>query len=222
MDDKLKNSYFAMCYTAEFAERFSLPVAKAMDLSPGLAAIALEIRPEAKFYHTYIHLYINSKLDIYSPNGECDYFYKPQAESFFKKHYNDKDYKWNFNDIDKAERRMLFRSRNLNPPDKCVVEGLGVEMFRREFLPGLNLLSTRVISSFLDIQYAPFAVFVQKNDVGDYLLGDEDPFDLKHPENFYIFKIPEKLHRIIQPYLKHIDTKIEYLNEDFRPVVEFP
>jgi hypothetical protein len=25
MDDKLKNGYFAMCYTSQFAERFSLP-----------------------------------------------------------------------------------------------------------------------------------------------------------------------------------------------------
>ena len=222
MDDKLKNSYFAMCYTLQFAERFSLPTAKAIELSPGLAAIALEVRPDAKSYDTYIHLYLNSDLDIYSPNGECDYYAKPKAESFFPEHYNDKDYKWNGDNIFKANGRMLFRSQNLNPPDRCVVDGLDIEMFRREFLPGLNLLSTQVNSSFLDIQYAPFEIFIQKNKVGDYLLGDEDPFNLKHPENLYVFKLPERLHRIIQPYLKHLDTKIKYLSEDFRPVDEFP
>jgi hypothetical protein len=220
MDDKLKNSYFAMCYTAEFAERFSLPTAKAMDLSPGLKAIALEVRPAAKFYHTYIHLYLDSDLDIYTPNGECCYYSKPKAESFFPEDYNDKDSKWNIDYLEKAGRRMLFRSQNLNPPDKCVVDGLDVDMFRKEFLPKLNLLSTQVNSSFLDIKYAPFAVFVQKNDVGDYLLVN-DAY-LKHPENVYVFKIPEKLHHIIQPYLKHIDTKVKYLSEDSSPVVEFP
>jgi hypothetical protein len=218
-----------MCYTAEFAERLSLPIAKAMDLSPGLAAIALEVRPDAKSYHTYIHLYLNSNLDIYSPNGKCDYYHKPQAEWFFPKKYNDKDHKWYVDFLKKAGRRIWFRSRG-------VLQSLEVNMFKREFLPGLTLLSTQIDSSSLDIQYGRCEngrceIIVQKNDVGDYLLEYDDPDNPKHPENFYIFKLPAKLHRIIQAYLKHIDTKFmnlsidarfDYLNEFPKSAVDFP
>jgi hypothetical protein len=227
MDDKLKNSYFAMCYTAEFAERFSLPAGKAMDLSPGLKAIAIEIRPAAKLYHTYIHLYIDSDLKVYAPNGKCCYYNRPQAEWFFPEDYNNKDRKWYVDFLEKAVRRIRFRSKS----PVGVSDILEVDMFRREFLPGLTLLSTKIHSDYLNIRYGPCEILVQKNDVGDYFLDDDDPDNPKHPENFYVFKLPAKLHRIIQAYLKHIDTKfmnlsidarVDYLNEFPKSAVDFP
>jgi hypothetical protein len=109
---------------------------------------------------------------------------------------------------------------------KGVVQGLDINMFRKEFLPGLNLLSTsQVISLFLDKKHGSTELFVQKNNVGDYVLMNDDLVNPKHPENFYRFSIPEKLHDTIQPYLEHIDSKIKYLDDlgyDYSPVVEFP
>jgi hypothetical protein len=216
-----------MCYTLPFAKRFSLPVGKATELSPGLAAIALEVRPDAKLYKTYIHLYLDSDLDIYAPNGDCNYYNKPQAEWFFPKDYNAKDRKWYIAYLKKAGRRIRFRSQG----PAGVLESLEVAMYRREFLPGLTLLSMQINSSSLEIQHGPSEIIVQKNDVGDYLLEYDDPNNPKHPENFYVFKLPEKLHRIIQPYFKHINTKfnnlsndagLKYLSENSIPAVDFP
>lgn len=223
LDDKLKNGYFAMCYTPEFAQRFSLPVSKAMDLSHGLQAIAVEVRPAARLYETYFHLYIDSRLALYSPGGECDYYRKPEAESFFPKHYSDIDYKWNSDFIEKAGRRLLFRSQSLNRSNKGVEQTLQIDMFKREFLPGLSLLSTSEInSSFIDKQKGPGELLVQKRNVGDYLLEYDRLDSPNTPKNYYVFKIPEKLHKAIQPYLEHIDSKFKYINESRDPLVEFP
>jgi hypothetical protein len=221
MDDKLKNGYFAMCYTSQFAERFSLPTSKAMDLSHGLQAIAIEIRP-SKLYQTFIHLYIDSSLEVYSPGGECNYYSKPKAEWFFPKHYNDKDYKWNSNFINKAGMRMLYLSKSPDHSIKGLGQSLEFEMFRKEFLPGLSLISTEVISDYLEVGVIPAEVLVQKSNVGNYLLGDEPPGNPKHPDNYYTFKIPEKLHKTIHPYLDHLDTKLKYINESRDPLVDFP
>jgi hypothetical protein len=221
MDDKLKNGYFAMCYTSQFAERFSLPTSKAMDLSHGLQAIAIEIRP-SMLYQTFIHLYIDSKLEVYSPGGECNYYRKPKAERFFVKHYNDKDSDWNSNLLDKAGMRMLYLSKTPDPSLKGLGQSLEFEIFRKEFLPGLSLISTEIVSDFLDARAIPAEVLVQKSNVGNYLLGDEPPGNPQHPENYYTFKIPEKLHATIQPYLEHLDTKLKYISESRDPLVDFP
>lgn len=222
MDDKLKNGYFAMCYTSQFAERFSLPTSKAMDLSHGLQAIAIEIRPAAKLYRTFIHLYIDTKLQVYSPSGECNYYGKPKAEWFFPKHYNDNDSDWNSNFLDKAGMRMLYLSKSPDPSIKGLGQSLEFEIFRKEFLPGLSLISSEIISDFLEMRAIPAEVLVQKSNVGNYLLGDEPPGYPKHPENYYTFKIPEKLHKTIQPYLEHLDIKLKYINESRDPLVDFP
>ncbi len=223
MDDKLKNSWFAMCYTPEFAKRFSLPVEKAIPLSKGLYAIALEVRPAAKTYHTYIHLYIDSRLDIYTPDSRCNFYDKLDAEWFFIQQYNDRDIEWNANIMNKNSRRMMFRSQSLNHSDVGIVHGLEYQSIRKAFLPGMSLLSMRIISNYLDMRHGPGEVWVQKNNVGDYLLGYEDPFDIKHPENSYVFKVPEKLHKQIQPLLNHIDKKFKYeMTNDHEPWVEVP
>jgi hypothetical protein len=136
MDEKLKNSYFAMCYTPQFAKRFSLPAGKAIELSQGLHAIATEVRPKSNTYDVYIHLYIDSKLDVYSPGVDCNYYYPPKAETFFSKEYSDEDIDWGLASSSRAERRMTLISQ------KGVGQSLEIKMFRKEFLPGLNLLST--------------------------------------------------------------------------------
>jgi hypothetical protein len=219
MDTKLKNSYFAMCYTQQFAKRFSLPESNAIGLSQGLHAIAIEVRPVSKTYDTFIHLYIDSKLDVYSPGMDCNYYFTPKAETFFANKYRDKDTYWGLDFSSKAKKRMLLISQ------KGVGQSLVVDMFRKEFLPGLNLLSAQVIYLYLDIKHGPSEIFVQKNNAGDYLLDNDNPINPKHPENFYRFKIPEKLHNTIQPYVKHIDSKIRHIEDlgyDFSPEVEFP
>lgn len=222
MDDKLKNGYFAMCYTSQFAERFSLPTSKAMDLSHGLQAIAIEIRPSGKLFQTFIHLYIDSSLKVYSPGGECNYYRKPKAERFFPKRYNDKDSDWNLNFIDKAGMRMLYLSKSTNPSLKGLGQSLEFEIFRKEFLPGLSLISTEVISDYLEVQASPGEVLVQKSNVVNYLLGDEPPGNPKHPDNYYAFKVPEKLHKTIQSYLEHLDTKLKFIGESRDSLVDFP
>jgi hypothetical protein len=62
-----------------------------------------------------IHLYIDSSLEVYSPDGECNYYRKPKSERFFIKHYNDKDYQWNLNFVEKAGMRMLYLSKSRDP-----------------------------------------------------------------------------------------------------------
>lgn len=222
MDDKLKNSYFTMCYTSQFANRFSLPAGKAMDLDKGLHAIAIEIRPVSKSYHTFIHLYLDSRLDIYTPGNQCNYYRKPKAEWFFPKQYNDKDIDWNAEFVNKATMRMLYRSRSNGDLSEGVGQSLHFDMFRKAFLPNLSLLSTRVNSSLFDMRYAPGDVLVQKNNVGDYLLEYENITNPEHPENYYVFNIPERLFKAIQPYLEHIDTKIEYADSSLYPIVDYP
>jgi hypothetical protein len=222
MDDKLKNGYFAMCYTSQFAERFSLPASKSMELSHGLQAIAIEIRPAGKLYKTFIHLYIDSKLEVYSPGSECNYYSKPKAERFFIKHYNDKDSEWNSNFIDKANMRMVYCSKSPDSSIRGLGQSLVFALFKREFLPGLSLISTEVICNYLDIRASPGEVLVQKSNVGNYLLGDDHPINPKYPDNYYTFKIPEKLHKTIQPYLEHLDTKLKYIDESRDPLVDFP
>ncbi len=225
MDDKLKNSWFAMCYTPEFAKRFSLPLEKAIPLDKGLYAIALEVRPAAGSYHTYIHLYIDNRLDVYTPDSKCNFFERGKPAYFFVKEYNDsRDHDWILNASDKNSRRMMFQSQSLHQSDKGVVESLQYQSVRKAFLPGMSLLSMQIGKSYLDMRHGPGEVLVQKNNVGDYLLEYEDSVNPKHPENYYTFNIPEKLQNQVQPFLKHIYTKIIRSEPaNYRdPVVEFP
>ncbi len=224
MDDKLKNSWFAMCYTPEFAKRFSLPLEKAIPLDKGLYAIALEVRPAAKTYHTNIHLYIDSLLDVYTPDSNCSFYERGKPAWFFVKEYNNSsDHDWISKASDKNSRRMMFRSQSLNYSKKGIGQSLEYQSVRKEFLPGMSLLSMQIISNYLDMRHGPGEIWVQKNNVGNYLLGYEDPGDVKHPENSYVFKVPEKLHTQILPLLKHIDSKIISEPANYRdPIVEFP
>ncbi len=224
MDDKLKNSWFAICYTPDFAKRFSLPLEKAIPLDKGLYAIALEVRPAARSYHTYIHLYIDSNLDVYTPDSNCSFYEKGQSEVFFVNEFNDSsDHDWVLKASDKIDRRMMFQSQSLHHSDQGIVHSLRYQSVRKAFLPGMSLLSMQIGKSYLDMRHGPGEVLVQKNNVGDYLLEYEDSVNPKHPENYYTFKIPEKLQMQIQPILKHIYTKFKIeLANDHEPWVEFP
>ena len=117
----------------------------------------------------------------------------------------------------------MFRSQSLSQSEKGIVHSLRYQSVRKEFLPGLRLLSMWIGSPYLHMWHGAGEILIQKNDVGDYLLEYEDFVNPKHPENYYVFKIPEKLQSHIQPYLEYISNNVKHkIDNDFKPFVYFP
>ncbi len=197
---KKDQPYFAISMDSVFAKRFGLPEQQARQLSNGLRAVAVEIRPRNTVYQCFLHLYLDADLAIYTPSGG-DFSDKSMAEMFFVNRYNETDQDWNFDAVASANLRMLFRSKSTAQGKSGMVSALKFDRVKTNFLPGLTLVSSNVGCDTLDPQYGPAEVRIQKLDMENYLLGDEVPGSLTQPDSSFVFDIPLPLLQHLQSYL---------------------
>ncbi len=228
--DKLKRvtPLYLLSYNADFATRFALPEQKAINLSEGLSAIALEIRPQIAQIDCFLHLYLDDTVDVYVPNNNQDYSDKEFSENFFVKSYNAEDGKWNSAEREKSRGHILYRT-------KSVAEGKPgwgstltmLQRFKRDFLPGLSVMSINTGCITLDFQYGPAEILVQKAGTGDFDFNEEDPADIKQIDKIYQFDIPEKLQSHFAEYLDSIgdfnmSSASSMVTDDTFPMYEIP
>lgn len=223
--------FYAIAFTPVFADRFSLSKDRALSLSDGLHAVAIEINQTNNKFECGVHLYIDNAVDIYSPHGGNNYSRKTLAEHFFVNDFTEVDKIHNELRLDKSYNKIIYRHRSVSADKKGLVSTLKYQRYEREIYSGMSLLSTGIICSMLDSSYGDAEILVQKNTKNDYLLGHEDPGNLKHPEYNNSFLIPHKLLQLIQPYIDYVGNKqYESFNKgkdnwavyDDDPTVEIP
>lgn len=191
--------FFSIRYTKLFAHRFSLPVNKVVKLSDNLQAIAIEINKVNNRYTCDLHLYVNDKLDIYKPEKGDYYTIKPESEYFFVREYNDKDYDWNSYVL---LNHMRTRFNSTQEANYTFTSTLSYNRLHSSFLPGLTIVSLNTDCNTFERDRYPANIWIQKQDVGDYLLGNDGPGEVQQKDNNYQFSIPLDLIDQIQPYIK--------------------
>lgn len=206
LDNILKSGapYFSILYSKSFASRFSLPLGKAEELSDNLQAISVEINKVNFRYSCDLHFYIDDGMDIYIPEAGNYYFDIPVAEQFFINGYNDDDQLWNSKNVDKNLMRIRFNSTLY--AKYRFTSTLPYSRIHRSFLPGLTLISLNISCDMFERNRYPADIWIQKQNVGDYLVGNDGPGEVKQPQNNHRFPIPIKLIDQIQPFIKIAET----------------
>ncbi len=222
-------SLFVYSYDKAFAQRFALPEEKALTLSPGLKAMAIEARPTlGRAIECYVHLYLDDTIKPFMPQNKINYTRTEITESVFVgtssapvgDFTDDKDSEWrnaNFTD-----NRAIYRTKS----------GLGdiltldYEQYKHHFLPELSLLTLKVSCLYLGDNNLPSEIIFQKAGTGDYLLGHDD-FKKLHNENTYVFDIPSKLQQHFNQYVRFLDNynftpKVNDRIDLLHPTVELP
>ena len=192
--------FFSILYTEPFARRFSLPVNKATNLPDNLKAIAIEINKVNYRYTCELHLYIDDKLDIHKPVTGNFYSEKSMAEQFFIYGYNSKDQVWISSSIDKNS--MQIRLDATPQADYKFTSTLSYSRVHSSFLPGLTVVSLNTDCSIFERDRYPADIWIQKQGVGDYLVGNDGPGGVKHKDKNHRFPIPVALIEQIQPYIE--------------------
>jgi len=203
LDQALVNGkpLFVMAYSKLFAQRFSMAEQNATDLPKNLHAISIEINKINHRYSCALNLYIDDKLDIYSPAAGPYFYEKPLAEYYFVKAYNDADQAQNSRQLDTNLMHILFRSSSLDNSDKGLSSTLGYRRVHRSYLPGISLYTLNTECLLFERQNYPADIWMQKQQVDDYLLGNDDPGNPAFRQNSYRFPIPLSLINDIQPYI---------------------
>lgn len=191
--------FFSMQYNTTFARRFSLPETKAVQLSDNLQAIAVEINKVNFQYTCDLHIYVDDQIDIYKPEPGGYYTIKPREEYFFVSEYSDKDYDWN-SYVDLNLMRARFDSTL--KAKYTFTSTLSYKRLHQSFLPGLTLVTLNTHCAMFVKDRYPANIWIQKQNVGDYLVGNDGPGGVEHPENNHRFPIPLGLIEQIQPYIE--------------------
>ena len=204
--DKLKRvtPLYLLSYNADFATRFALPAQKAITLSKGLSAIAIEIRPQIAQIDCFVHLYLDDTVDVYVPNSNQDFSEKEFPENFFVQSYNAEDAKWNSAEMDKSRGRILYRAKSVAQGKPGWASTCDMQRFKRDFLRDLSVMSINTGCITLGFEYGPAEIVVQKAGTSDYNVGIVDPVNLKQIDKIYRFDIPEKLQSHFAGYLEYI------------------
>ncbi|MCF6235297.1 MAG: hypothetical protein L3J70_02785 [Gammaproteobacteria bacterium] len=215
---------FIYSYGQDFAKRFQLSEEKAIELDPGLAAIAFEVRPEIGQIDCYIHLYLDDSVHVYVPRNQINYSKQGIEERIFAKYFNKEDAKLraSFDDLN----RIVYRSKSAAQGLTGFVSTPRYVQIKSNFLPGLSLLTVEQNCSFLDYKNAPTEILIQKAGTGTYVLGNDNSKNM-YNDKTYSFSIPPKLQRYFQPYIEY---SIEFNSKENssisfnppKPTIEFP
>ncbi len=200
LDKHLKTgkSYYSIVYNDSFAKRFGLNTNEAIKLSDGMQAIAIEIRQTNFKNRCFLHLYVNNDIDIYKP-VKGDYFSgKGLEEYFFGDRYNDLDQEWVSSQFDLNIMKILFRS--LKNAKDGLIQTLAYDKVHRSFVPSLSIVTIKPLCSTFSRDKYPAQLWIQKDSVKNYLLGNDTYGDPKYKQNNIIFDIPEKLIDMAAPY----------------------
>lgn len=195
---------YLLSYNTDFAARFALPKQKAIALSEGLHAIAIEIRPQISQIDCFVHLYFDDTVDVYVPNSNNDFSEKEFSENFFVENYNSTDAKWNSAEMDKSQGHVLYTTKSAIEGKSGWASTCDMQRFKRDFLPGLNVMSINTGCATLGFEYGPAEIVVQRAGTSDYTVGIENPVNLQQNDKIYRFDIPEKLHSHFSKYLDYI------------------
>lgn len=191
---------FSIRYTRPFAQRFTLPENKAVTLSENLQAIAVEINKINNRYTCELHLYVEDNLDIYKP-GSGDYFFDAiMSEVFFIDEISDEDYAWNVKNI--LVNKMRARFDSTLQANYTFTSTLSYNRLHSSFLPGLTLVTLNTECYMFERDRYPANIWIQKQNVGDYLVGNDGPGGVKQTDKNHRFPIPIDLIDEIQPYIK--------------------
>jgi len=192
--------YFSIVYNHAFAKRFSLDENNASVLSDNLQAMAVEINKVNNEYTCELHLYVDDKLDIYMPESGDYYYHKPWSEIFFVRDYNEIDfnitsYVW------LNHMRMRFDARV--EAEYQFTRTLSYNRVHHSFLPGLTIVTLNTHCKIFNETYYPADIWIQKQNVGDYLVGNDEYITdgIKHKNNNQRFPIPMALIEQIKPYI---------------------
>ncbi|NOX43262.1 MAG: hypothetical protein GXP19_05965 [Gammaproteobacteria bacterium] len=213
---------FVFSYDKAFAQRFSMPMDKAIALNPGLKAIAIELRPEIGQIDCYLHLYLDESVKLFMPANRVDYTRQQEAERVFAYDFTKEDSEWRGS----FSNRVIYRAKSagLRLPGFKTIQGY--EQYKENFLPRLNLVTLDMFCTELDNIDGPSEVILQKADTEDYLLGHDEIKEVY--KNAYHFDIPPKLRQHLQQkYANYVrdfnDLENSRLNSPHRdPTVEIP
>lgn len=218
LDQKLESGapFFSIIYSQEFAKRFSLDRQKAIELPEYFKAIAVEINKEHGIYTCNLHLYIDNTLDVYYPVDGAFFSHITNLEQFFISSYNDLDQSWNSRNIERNSMRIKFlSSKEVNPRFKFT-RTLSYTRIHKSFLPGLSVVSLNTHCGLFNQIYYPANIWIQKQNVGDYLVGNDGGEEVLHKDNNQRFPIPMELIDQIQPYIEIAEKhNSEKLHESF-------
>ena len=203
IEDKLKagEPYFSIVYSRDFANRFKLPTSDALTLPDYQMAVAVEINEVDNLFTCDLHLYINSSLDIFIPADGAYFSGKIEAEQFFISSYNDKDQEWNSSLLENNSLRVRFESREIVSSEHRFIKTLEYKRIHENFLPGLTMVTFDTHCDIFEKQYYPADIWIQKNGLEGYLLGNDQFGSAKQVDQNHWFEIPLKLVEQIQPYL---------------------
>jgi len=199
--------HYSVFYASDFADRFSLPKERAVNLqNKHLKAIAIGIQKIDKDYVCDIHIYYDATIKLYSPNERDVFFERQLREYYFSNQQNDADYKYSDEQSLNNTGRAYFRSKSLKTLKTGTSSTLGYSSYKKNFLPNLNMASFNIGCSFLDARHGTAELWVQKEGLVNYKLINEDPLNIKHKENNYRFDIPLALLQSVKPMIDRINA----------------
>ncbi len=203
----LVTPHYSIFYSEDFARRFSLPAEKAVDLNNAhLKAVAIGIEKINRRYECNIHFYYDDGIKLYSPNGLNTYAGKSYSESFFIRNSNDVDYQYNFKNFSKNSSPALFRSTFISDTGTGLVATIGYSRYKEQILPHLNMASLAVPCMSLDVKNGAAEVLIKKTGIEGYEFAQEDPLNIKHPENNYRFDVPLALLQSVSAMIDRINA----------------
>ncbi|MDH5605245.1 MAG: hypothetical protein OEY51_14940 [Cyclobacteriaceae bacterium] len=198
--------HYSIFYDRNFADRFSLPKDKSVDLGNNyLKAVAIGIQKVNGSYTCDIHIYYDTSIKLYTPNKQDVFLNRQHQEYFFAREMNDSDYKYSDKQSLENTGRAYFRSKSLKTIKTGTSSTVGYSSYKKDFLPGLNMASFNIGCSFLDAEHGAAELWVQKEGLVDYKLINEDPLNIKNKESNYRFDVPLGLLQTVKPMIDRIN-----------------
>jgi hypothetical protein len=150
-------------YSKAFAQRFQLSASDAVELDPGVLAIAIRVYRDPSLNRAcLLSLYLDDSVPFAYPAGtqsrSADL--RPQTGPlFFANKLSDADA---LAQLERArDVRVLIKSRNYSEHrNKGVEDGGPVQSHYRDILPGLNVVEYVPVCISLDPKYAPADVWL--------------------------------------------------------------
>ncbi len=213
-------SLFVYSYDKAFAERFSLPQEKALVLSSGLKAIAIEAKPTLGIIRCYVHLYLDDSIKPLIPMNQANYTWPQFIEAGFTRNFNSEDMRWLVDSI--TSNRAFYREKS----GSGFTKALKPKQYKQNFLPSLSLLTFYFDCSELGIKNIPAELIFQKAGTEAYILGYDDPNNM-HNENTYYFDIPPKLQQHFDQYARfigdyNVSSTVNRKINMLKPTVDYP
>ncbi|MDH5605244.1 MAG: hypothetical protein OEY51_14935, partial [Cyclobacteriaceae bacterium] len=128
------------------------------------------------------------------------------AEWFFVKKINELDLKYNEKNVLQNSGKIFYRTKKIGPGVDGVYSSARYSIYKENIFPRLNMVSISVGCGYLVSRYGDAEVWIQKAGVIDYELVNEDPLNIKYPENNYRFDVPLGLLQTVKPMIDRINA----------------